>query len=233
LTVIPTPNLQQLIEAVHADAASDDALDQLTQASRTTAALEELGDALLGHFVDQSRRSGRTWSQISTALGVTRQAVHKRFSVGAPKLERFTPRARAVLRGAADQARTLQSGYIGTEHLLLALFEPADGPAAQVLTEAGITRADCEKRLWLHHPRQGSPSTTGQLPSTPQMVEVLRSAVEEALRLGHNYIGTQDLLLALFSDPHDPAAKALTSLGASADDMRNRFIEKFAGLSKR
>src|ERR1017187_10640505 len=128
----PAPNLQELIDVVRADAPAGDALDQLAQASRTVAGLEEVGDALLGYFVDQCRRSGRSWSEISASLGVSKQAAHKRFSVSAPTFERFTERARAVLSGAADQARSLGSGSIGPEHLLLALFEAADGLAPQV-----------------------------------------------------------------------------------------------------
>src|SRR5579864_6320963 len=96
----PAPTLSELIRTVRADAAGDDALELLAQASRTVGELEEVGDALLGHFVDQCRRAGRSWSEISRVLGVTKQAAHKRFSVAAPAFERFTPRARAVLESA-------------------------------------------------------------------------------------------------------------------------------------
>src|SRR6266571_2340681 len=142
----PSPNLQELIEAVRADAPGDDVLDELAQASRTVADLEEVGDALLGYFVDRCRLSGRSWSEISAALGVSKQAAHKRFSMAAPAFDRFTERAQAVLQGAADEARSLGQDFVGTEHLLLAVFEPAGSVAAQVLAEAGITRAACEEQ---------------------------------------------------------------------------------------
>src|SRR5882672_11123453 len=141
----PGPSLQALIAAVRADAAADDDLEQLAMASRTVAELEEVADATLGHFVDQCRHNGRSWSEISKALGVTKQAAHKRFA--APTLERFTPRARAAVRAAADDARSLGQGFIGTEHLLLGLLAPAEGVAAQVLDEAGITRAIVEPQI--------------------------------------------------------------------------------------
>src|SRR6266702_5897109 len=99
----PGPSLQELISTVRVDAASDDVLDQLVTASRTVAELEEVADAALAHFVDQCRRSGRSWSEISGALGVTKQAAHKRFSFATPPmLERLTPRARSALAAAAE-----------------------------------------------------------------------------------------------------------------------------------
>src|ERR1700679_756007 len=126
----PAPSLEELIKSVRADAPSDDPLDQLSEASRISASMEATGDALLGHFVDQSRLGGYSWTQISAALGVTKQAVHKRFSssaatfeFGAPTFERFTPRAKAVLAGATEQARRAGHEAVGSEDLLLALFE--------------------------------------------------------------------------------------------------------------
>ncbi len=93
----PSPTLQALIDSVKEDADSEEALGQLAQASRTVGDLEQVADALLGHFVDQCRRSGHSWSEISTALGVSKQAAHKRFTTELPTFERFTERARKVL----------------------------------------------------------------------------------------------------------------------------------------
>ena len=107
----PPPTLQQLIEMVHEDASSGQPLDQLVAATAAVAQLEETSDALLGHFVDRCRRDGQSWSQISAALGVSKQAVHKRFAsaiaahmaAATPTwtFERFTDRARRVV--AASQ----------------------------------------------------------------------------------------------------------------------------------
>ncbi len=115
----PTPTLRELIDSVRADAPGDDALVQLSQASRAVADLEQTADSLLGHFVDQCRRSGRSWSEISGALGVSKQAAHKRFSFDVPRFERFTARARSVLAHAEEEAQGLGHGFVGTEHLLL------------------------------------------------------------------------------------------------------------------
>src|SRR5271165_6673974 len=125
----PPPTLQELIDMVRRDAGSEQPLDQLVSAAAAVAQLEETTDALLGHFVDRCRRDGQSWSQISAALGVTKQAAHKRFasaiaahmvaSTPAWTFERFTDRARNVV--AAAQQRALDSGEneVRTEHLLL------------------------------------------------------------------------------------------------------------------
>jgi hypothetical protein len=224
----PAPNLQELIDVVRADAPGADALSQLAQASRTVAELEEAGDALLGHFVDQCRRSGRSWSEISSALGVSKQAAHKRFSPSAPTFERFTQRARAVLDGSAEQAQTLGHEHIGPEHLLLGLFEPRAALAAQILADAGISRAACAEQVLARMPPDGGHHQDP--PGFSQAgIDVLRFATEEALRLGHNYIGTEHLLLALYRNPDDVAARALITLGLTEDQARTSLTEKLAG----
>jgi Clp amino terminal domain, pathogenicity island component len=222
------PNLQELIAAVRADATSDDALDQLAAASSTVAELEATVDAVMAHFVDQCRRSGRSWSEISRALGVTKQAAHKRFSAP-PALERFTPRARSALRAAEEAARRLGHGCIGTEHVLLGLFEPSGGIAARVLDETGFTRANVEAQILNLTPR--SSSTVADPPFTPRAAEAIERATAVALDLGHNYVGTEHLLLALFGDPTGLAATTLARGGAERDDYRNRIIEKLSGAT--
>ncbi len=217
----PTPTLQELIDSVRADAPGDDPLVQLSQASSSVADLEQTADALLGHFVDQCRRSGRSWSEISGALGVSKQAAHKRFSFDVPRFERFTARARSVLTHAEEEARGLGHGFVGTEHLLLALLGVPEGLGAQVLAAAGITRASVETQV-LALIKPGTGPEGGKLPFTPRAKAAVRSAVEEALRLSHDYVGTEHLLLGLLSDGESVAAKVLSELGATEDVIRAR-----------
>jgi Clp amino terminal domain, pathogenicity island component len=233
--VNPAPGLQELIESVEADASSNDALDQLSHASRTATGLEEISDALLGHFVDRSRRSGHSWTQISAALGVTKQAAHKRFSFAAmtfephsPTFERFTPRAKAVLDDAAEQARLRARTQTTTEDILLALFEPAEAIAAQVLQDAGITPEACEHELGAAPVKGTETESTDRRPFSEPAKNALRSAVEEALRLGHNYVGTEHLLLGLYHDPEDPAASALSKLGLDYANAKDELTRKLA-----
>ena len=143
----PGPSLRELIATVRADAGSGDALDQLATASRTVAELEEVADATVAYFVDRCRFGGRSWSEISRALGVTKQAAHKRFSFANLTLDRFTPRARALLPAAVTEARRLGHNYVGTEHVLLALFAEPDGLAAKILGQLGATYDDFRDRV--------------------------------------------------------------------------------------
>jgi len=220
----PAPTLQELIDGVRADAPGEDALLQLSHASKTAADLEQTTDALLGHFVDQCRRDGCSWSEISGALGVSKQAAHKRFSLDVPTFERFSDRARTVLAQSKEEAHRLGHGFVGTEHLLLALFDAPDGLAAQVLAEAGITRSTIETRI-LALIKRGAASEEGRIPFTPRAKAAIQSAVTEALQLGHNYVGTEHLLLGLFIDNEAIAAKILVEVGASYDIFKARITE--------
>jgi hypothetical protein len=220
----PGPTLQELIDGVRADAPGKDSLVQLSQASKTVTDLEQTSDALLGHFVDQCRRSGHSWSEISGALGVSKQAAHKRFSFDVPRFERFTERARSVLAQSEEEAQHLGHGFVGTEHLLLALFGSPDGAAAQVLSEVGITRSRVETQI-LALIKRGTGSEKGKLPFTPRAKEAVRNAVGEALRLGHDYVGTEHLLLGLLIDGESVAANVLVGLGANIEVARGRVTE--------
>jgi ATP-dependent Clp protease ATP-binding subunit ClpA len=145
----PPPTLQELIETVRQDAGSDQPLDQLVTAAAAASQLEETTDALLGHFVDRCRRDGRSWTEISNALGVTKQAVHKRFASAlaahivaatpAPTFERFTDRARHVVAASRRSAVSLGADAVGTEHLLLALFAEPEGIAGRTLAAMNVT----------------------------------------------------------------------------------------------
>ena len=142
----PGPTLEQLIATVRRDAGSDDPLDQLATAARMAADLQDVADAALSHFVDQCRHSGRSWTEISTALGVTKQAAHKRFSE-TQLLGRFTPRVRNLFVQAAAAARRLGHNYVGTEHVLLALFGESEALSARVLAQTGATYDDYRRRV--------------------------------------------------------------------------------------
>jgi Clp amino terminal domain, pathogenicity island component len=226
----PGPGLEAMIATVIADAGSDDARDQLAAASRAVAELEAVADAVLSHFVDQCRRKGRSWSEISAELGVSKQAAHKRFSLAGPPLERFTPRARSAVRAATEAAQSLGHAYVGTEHLLLGLFEPAGGIAAQILDETAITRARVQEQILLGEPRTSS--IVADPPLTPLAAASIERTAAEALSLGHNYVGTEHLLLALFGDAEGLAASILAGAGATYDDFRGRVIEKLSGYRR-
>jgi hypothetical protein len=228
--VAPAPQLAELVAIVGSEAADPAPLAQLTAAAVLAQDLTEAADALVSHYVDRCRRDGRSWTEISLALGVTKQAVHKRFSTSvAPNLDRFTRRARTALDAAVDAARSLGHNYVGTEHLLLGLFEPAGGIAARVLSDTGIERGQVETATVAIVPRGASMPSAAELPFTPRSNRVLAGAVAAALDLGHNSVGTEHLLLAMFDDPGGLAAKILTQLGATRTGVRAAVVALLAG----
>jgi len=226
---MPAPGLQELIESVERDTAGRDPLDLLATASSTVTALEEVGDAVLGHFVDRCRRQGHSWSEISAALGVTKQAAHKRFSFPAPTLERFTERARRSIDAAASAARSLGHSYVGTEHLLLGLFAEPEGLAARALAETGVDRAAVEAKVLEVIPRRAEPLMDNP-PYIPQASLALQGALVEALRLGHNYIGTEHVLLALLRGRDTLAGRILGELGVGREAIEARLLAMITAL---
>ena len=227
-----TTTLDGLIREVRSE--SEDVLMQLEAAYRKATELDELGDALLSHFVDRCRRAGHTWADIGQHLGVTRQAAQKRFvdAVGdGVTFERFTMRARQVLDGAQQAAESLNHNYVGTEHELLALFDVEGGIAATALQQLGITRKAAEKQILERVPK-GPQAVTGPLPFTPRARKVLEEAVNAALELKHNYIGTEHLFLGLYRGQDGLAKQVLTALGAERDAAVAKVKELLAGYGK-
>ena len=238
----PPPTLQELIDMVRRDAGSQQPLDQLVAAAAAVAQLEETSDALLGHFVDRCRRDGQSWSQISAALGVTKQAVHKRFAsaiaahmvAATPTwtFERFTDRARNVV--AAAQQRALDSGEheVGTEHLLLGLFAEPDGIAGRVLAAMDVT----EESVLAAIPPSAHPTGPAVTKNTQTYSEDTRRALGDALavalELGHNYIGTEHILLGLYRNHDAVAAKILASKGALESTAREHVTTILRGLGQ-
>ncbi len=228
----PAPTLSDLIATVQADAGGGDDLDALTTASSIAQEMEGASDALLGHFVDRCRRQGRSWTEISAALGVTKQAAHRRFRTGPPTLERFTPRARQALTSAESVARELGHATLGTEHLLVALFDDPDAISAKILERLGMRRAAVAEAV-LADFGAGAEAVTGAIPYRPEAAEALQGALAEALALGHNYIGTEHLLLSLFRDPQTAAARLLAAAGATHDLARDHLADLLAAYRQR
>src|SRR5919201_1481217 len=138
--------------------------------------------------------------------------------------DRFTERARHVVVFAQDEAREFRHNYIGTEHVLLGLLRDEEGVAARVLESLHVTLDDVRTQV-ARAVGQGEEVTTGQIPFTPRAKKVLELAMREALSLGHNYIGTEHVLLGIARENHGVAARILLDLGADAETIRNTVIE--------
>jgi ATP-dependent Clp protease ATP-binding subunit ClpC len=142
--------------------------------------------------------------------------------------ERFTDRARRVVVLAQEEARLLNHNYIGTEHLLLGLIHEGEGVAATALTELGISleavRGQVEEIIG-----QGQSMPTGRIPFTPRAKKVLELSLREAKQLGHNYIGTEHILLGLLHEGEGVGAQVLVKLGAGLDRVRQQVIQVLSG----
>ncbi|WP_306232961.1 ATP-dependent Clp protease ATP-binding subunit [Agrococcus beijingensis] len=142
--------------------------------------------------------------------------------------ERFTDRARRVVVLAQEEAKLLNHNYIGTEHILLGLIHEGDGVAAKALEQLGISldavRAQVQDMIGT-----GSQQTTGHIPFTPRAKKVLELSLREALQLGHNYIGTEHVLLGLIREGEGVAAQVLVKLGADLNRVRQTVNQLLAG----
>jgi ATP-dependent Clp protease ATP-binding subunit ClpC len=142
--------------------------------------------------------------------------------------ERFTERARQVVVLAQEEARTLKHNYIGTEHVLLGLLREEEGLAARVLESLDITAEKVRSQV-VRIVGSGEEVTSGQIPFTPRAKKVLELALREALSLGHNYIGTEHILLGLIRENEGVAARILLDFDADADKIRNEVIRMLSG----
>jgi ATP-dependent Clp protease ATP-binding subunit ClpC len=142
--------------------------------------------------------------------------------------ERFTDRARRVVVLAQEEARLLNHSYIGTEHILLGLIHEGEGVAAKALESLGISleavRSQVEEMIG-----QGGSSPSGHIPFTPRAKKVLELSLREALQLGHNYIGTEHILLGLIREGEGVAAQVLIKLGADLSRVRQQVIQLLSG----
>ncbi|MEX5302855.1 ATP-dependent Clp protease ATP-binding subunit [Kocuria sabuli] len=142
--------------------------------------------------------------------------------------ERFTDRARRVVVLAQEEARMLNHNYIGTEHLLLGLIHEGEGVAAKALDSMGITLTGAREQVQdIIGPGQQAPS--GHIPFTPRAKKVLELSLREALQLGHNYIGTEHILLGIIRAGEGVAAQVLTKLGAEPQKVRSTVLELISG----
>ena len=196
--------LDDLIEAI--TKAHSDPLEQLTDAVIVADHLGEIADHLIGHFVDQARRSGASWTAIGASMGVTKQAAQKRFvpkNPGQPAdldasqgFTRFTQRARNVVVASQNEAHAAGNDQITPEHLILGLLAEPQGLAA-----AAITAQSVPLETVRHAATAALPPAAGEVPPLipfdQRAKKTLELTLREALRLGHNYIGTEHILLAL------------------------------------
>ncbi|WP_293004401.1 Clp protease N-terminal domain-containing protein [Mycobacterium sp.] len=179
-----------------------DVLDQLSDAVLTAEHLGEVADHLIGHFVDQARRSGASWTDIGKSMGVTKQAAQKRFVLRAETttldpnggFERFTPRARQSVIEAQKAAHEAGNNEITPDHLILGMLSDPDALVTKLIRAQRVDPESLRTSITLPPAADKMPAL---IPFSGSARKVLELTFREALRLGHNYIGTEHLLLAL------------------------------------
>jgi hypothetical protein len=229
--------MDDLIDAINR--VHQDPLDRLADAMAAADHLGDVADHLVGHFVDQARRSGASWTDIGRSMGVTKQAVRKRFVPSNPVdagamvdgdngFDRFTERAKRCVLASQEEARAAGNDTITTAHLLLGLLAEPTAIASRLLVADGRTEDEVRATVQptLPEPVEDVPAL---IPYDVGARKVLELTFRSALRLGHNYIGTEHVLLALLEleDGDGP----LHSLGLEHDEVEGRVVAMLQAVS--
>ncbi|MFE2009241.1 Clp protease N-terminal domain-containing protein [Streptomyces sp. NPDC059491] len=227
--------LDELIDAIKK--VHPDALEQLSGAVIAADHLGDVADHLIGHFVDQARRSGASWTDIGRSMGVTRQAAQKRFVPKEPDAEkmdpnagfsRFTPRARNVVMAAQNEATAARNDETLPAHLALGLLAEPEGLAAYWILSQGVTLDQVRGAVTATLP-PAVDEVPALVPYDAAAKKVLELTFREALRLGHNYVGTEHILLALME--HEDGEGVLSGLGLDKATAEREIAETIASAT--
>ncbi|MFF9323987.1 Clp protease N-terminal domain-containing protein [Streptomyces sp. NPDC014776] len=228
-TSVRLDDLIAAIKKIH-----EEPLEQLQDAMLAADHLGEVADHLIGHFVDQARRSGASWTDIGKSMGVTRQAAQKRF---VPKestdldpsqgFNRYTTRARNVVVAAHNEAKAAHHAEGLPEHLVLGLLAEPEAIAAKAVTAQGVTLDAVREaaRAALPPAVEDAPDL---VPYSSSAKKVLELTFREALRLGHNYVGTEHILLALLE--HENGEGVLSTLGIDKPATERHIADLLARI---
>ena len=234
----PAPvRLDDLIDTIRSLHPDGDALAELSDAVLTAEQLGDIADHLVGHFVDQARRAGASWTDIGRSMGVTKQAAQKRFvprsSPDVPELgnwARFTDRARTAIAGSEGLARQTAHGQIEPGHVLLGVLADPDSLATRtVATQVAVPELRDKVLTALG---QGGGSPDGHIPFSGDSRRLLAITLREALRLGHNYVGTEHLLLGLLTD-EGPLGAVLADAGVTHARTEELTLTALAEIKRR
>jgi Clp amino terminal domain, pathogenicity island component len=229
------PDLSTLVAAVEERAGDQDPLSRIEIAEDVAAELGKLGSRLIGYFVEQARTDGHSWAQIGDRLGVSRQAAQQRYALhrhslsltdlaDAGALSRLTERTLAALAGAEEHAREHRGTTLNPIDMLLGILDNAETLAVRVIEQLGASR-EALRAAAEHSATPGTTPSPANLPLSAASRRVLEAALGEALKLGHNYIGTEHLLLGLLHVDDDPAGRILAEHGIRLDPARDAARE--------
>jgi hypothetical protein len=221
-TYAPPPRLDDLIGAVAR--AHENPLDRVTGAVRLAEDLDEIADSLIGHFVDQARRAGASWSEIGRSMGMSKQAAQKRFvarsaSPPAPLdpsqgFSRFSTEARAVVVTAQERSRQAGNDTVGMAHLVLGLVAHADNAAARAVVAQGVSLEEVERVASATLPA-AAPNVPALIPFDAHAQDALQRSFAEAQRLAADTIGSEHVLLGVLAA--DRGTGVLAGLGVTRE----------------
>ena len=211
--------LGDLIQTVEERTSAAAPLERVAMAVKYGEALKGLGDDLVGHFVEEARAAGCSWSQIGAHLGVSKQAAQQRHKFvglfgrrrGRPEprwFERFTNEARQAVTVGQEEARRLKHNYLGTEHLLLALLRDRQGAPAVALRDLGISLQDVRREV-VRIIGRGSEAPAGRIPFTPRAKKVFELALRTAQADGVSHVRSEHILIGLLEEEEGVAAHIL------------------------
>ncbi|GIG60081.1 hypothetical protein Lfu02_44530 [Longispora fulva] len=223
--------LDDLIDAIKK--VHSDVLEQLSDAVIAADHLGDVADHLIGHFVDQARRSGASWTDIGRSMGVSKQAAQKRFVPKGDAIDldpsqgfsRFTDRARNVVIGSQNEAHAAGNSEIGPGHLVLGILNDPESVASRTLVTLGVSLDTVRQAVTASLPAAAEGGAPALIPFDAQAKKALELTFREALRLGHNYVGTEHVLLALLEV--EDGSGVLAGLGvdkAAAEDVITAII---------
>ncbi len=227
----PATSFDDLVTGI--DRAREDDLERLADAMLVAAHFSDLGDHLIGHYVDQARRAGRSWTEIGTSMGVSKQAARKRFNPkdpGTPEPDardgfgNFTDAARNAVVEAQEQARTAGNREVGPHHLLLGVLirTDPDGPVARVLVSQNVLTEAAIKAARAALPPAEDTDPPALIPYDEPARKCLELSFREALRLEHAFVGPEHMLLALLEQENGTGP--LASLDLSKADVEADIV---------
>ena len=224
------PQLEQLVDLVEVNVPEGTRLDQLAEAVGVAEGLNVLADQLIGHFVDQARDSGASWAEIGGALGVSKQAVQKRFVARRVPREsqgmftRFDDDARSVAMEAVEHARGAGHDHIQPGHIVLALIEDPQGLPAMTIESQGVSLEQVRESMEAILGPAQEP-VAGHLPFTADAKKVLELSLREAIRTRSRVIRPGHLLLGVLRDQKSPEAMCLAGLGVDRKKIERAIAE--------
>ena len=226
--------LDDLIRQVERRHPEGDTLEHLGAAADVAEHLGDNADHLVGHFVDQARKAGASWTSIGRSMGVTKQAVQQRFVAKRPDgtvYSRFTVRARRAVAAAERAAREGGHDQVGSAHVVLGLLDEGEGLAAQAIEALDVPLATVRDALRATL-GPSADEVPEHIPFAPDAKRVRDLTVREALRLGHNYVGTEHILLGVLSVADGQAAQVLSRHGVTKERAEAWIVAVLYGMRR-